>query len=308
MSECRTIFDYENTFAADELGRFHPDAARHVNDLRGRVIGADIRANGLDVFGFGRIHLVDDNDRRAPHVDFTRVVRQFMAGTVWICHHDFKIGSIERCVVVSAVPENYVGFLLSAAENSFVVHARVYDRSLLNMGFVFFPLFDRAFVEFEIFDGGKALDGLGRKISVWHRVPNNDGLPALAAKFFSHKARDWAFAATGPNSTDGNDWNSRFDLSTIRTKEPKVSSGSHRTRREMHQRRMRNIAIGKDNNIHAAIVNERLHVLFIRDENSLRIARSGEFRGIAASRNVWDLSGSKCYDVEIGIIAKYHVR
>ncbi len=91
-----------------------------------------------------------------------------MAGTMRVHKGDIKIRLVEREIVVAAVPEYDVGFLLGFTENGFVVDACVHYDAAIDMGLVLFPFLDGAVVQIEIFVGGKALDLLLCQIPVWH--------------------------------------------------------------------------------------------------------------------------------------------
>jgi hypothetical protein len=128
------------------------------------------------------INLVDHEHVGAAQVDLAWIVGKFVAGTMGIDHHNFEIRLVEGRVIVAAVPENHVGFLLRLVQNLLVVHARINHRTLADMRFVLFPLFDRALLQIEVFECCEALNGLHRQVSIRHGMADDDGLPTVFAK------------------------------------------------------------------------------------------------------------------------------
>ena len=64
----------------------------------------------------------------AAEVDFAGIVGQLVSGAMRIEHHDVEIGTIERSVVVAAVPQDDVAFLLRLAQDFLVIHSGI-DRA-----------------------------------------------------------------------------------------------------------------------------------------------------------------------------------
>jgi len=83
-------------------------------------------------------------------------------------HHDLQVGLVEGEVVVAAVPEDDVGFLLGLAQDGLVIHAGVDDDAGHDMGLVLLALLDRAFVAVEVGQLGVALDLLDGQVAVGH--------------------------------------------------------------------------------------------------------------------------------------------
>jgi hypothetical protein len=106
----------------------------------------NVRANGFDIGRASGIDLVDHDHVSPTHVDFARVIGQFVSGAVRIDDYDFKIGSVERGVVVAAIPKNNVGFLFGTAKDPLVVDAGIHDRTALDVGFILLALFDGALI------------------------------------------------------------------------------------------------------------------------------------------------------------------
>ncbi len=102
-----------------------------------------------------------------------------MPGPVGVGDDDLEVGLVEGEVVVAAVPEDDVGFLLGLAEDGPVVDAGVDDDAVVDVGLVLLALLDRALVLVEVGVGGEALDLLLDEVAVGHRVADGDDAAAL---------------------------------------------------------------------------------------------------------------------------------
>ena len=89
--------------------------------------------------------------------------------------------------------------------------------------------------------------------------------------------------------------------------QPEVRAGRDHARRQVHQRRVRDVAIGKDNNVDVLVADEAFHLVFFDDRNSLRVKWSRELSRITASGNVGNLVGGESDDFELGVVSKDHV-
>ena len=74
----------------------------------------------------GLVDLVDHQDIGHSGVELARVVAGLGVWSERIDDGDEQVGLVEREVVVAAVPQHHVGFLLGLAEDRLVVHARVH--------------------------------------------------------------------------------------------------------------------------------------------------------------------------------------
>ena len=114
-----------------------------------------------DAFRGSGIDLVDHHHLGPPQVDFAGEIPQLVARAVGVSHDDFEVGPVEGSVVVAAIPQNQLRFLLGLAKNRLVIDARIDHRVLADMRFVLLALLNRAAPGFQVLECGKALDALG---------------------------------------------------------------------------------------------------------------------------------------------------
>ena len=103
-----------------------------------RRVGPDDDGLGIDLLDVvhdhghvlrrGGVELVDDEDLGPAEVRLAGIVEHLVAGPVRVDDDDLQVGLVEGEVVVAAVPEDDVGFLLGLAEDGLVVDAGVDDR------------------------------------------------------------------------------------------------------------------------------------------------------------------------------------
>src|SRR5208337_397823 len=96
-------------------------------------------------------------------------------------------------------------------------------------------------------------------------------------------------------------------LRALDAQQPEVRSGGGRARRQMHQRRVCNVAVGKDNHVNALVANDLLHPVLIKNRDAIWIQLARQLRGITAAINVGNLCGGESYDVKFGIISENYV-
>ena len=98
-----------------------------------------------------------------------------------------------------------------------------------------------------------------------------------------------------------------YQLRALRGQQPEVGARSRGPRRQVHQRRIGNIAISKDHHVDMLVADDLFHLVFFQDRNSVGIKVASQFGGITASGNVGDLRGSEGNYVKLRIIAKHYV-
>src|ERR1044072_6579761 len=109
--------------------------------------------------------------------------------------HDLQVGLEKRRVIVAAVPENQVRFLLGTKEDGFVIDSGINHGSVHDVGFVLLALLERALV---FLRAGKSCEPLTRlvvKIGVGHRKMNAGRMPAEPLKLSEDMARNGTLAA-----------------------------------------------------------------------------------------------------------------
>jgi hypothetical protein len=141
-----------------------------LEDLGIRIDRSHIGLHLVHVVRYSRVHLVDDDDVGHPHVRLAGIKREFMAGPVRVYHRDQQVGTQERCVVVAAIPDHYIGFLLGGAQDLGVLDTGPYHRAGRYVRLVLFALLERDVVQFEVSSAGEALHTLRGQIAIRHRV------------------------------------------------------------------------------------------------------------------------------------------
>ena len=168
-----------------------------------RVHRADGLELGLDAGAVGGVDLVEHDDVGEPQVDLAGVVHEAVAGTVRVGDGDVQVGGVEAEVVVAAVPEDDVGFLLGLAHDGLVVDAGVDHVAGHDVRLVLLHLLDGALVLLEVVDRRVALHALGDEVAVRHGVTDADDLLAGLAQHGLDLARGLALAGAGAHGADG---------------------------------------------------------------------------------------------------------
>ena len=71
----------------------------------------------LDVRRRRRIHFVDDDHSARRKFTSPGIIAQFVSGTMRIRDHDLQVRLVERRVVIAAIPQDDVGFLLRLTQD-----------------------------------------------------------------------------------------------------------------------------------------------------------------------------------------------
>ena len=100
-----------------------------------------------------------------------------------------------------------------------------------------------------------------------------------------------------------------FDTNCVRSapSSQKSAPAADGPRGQVHQRRIGDIAIGKDHHIDMLVADDLFHLVFFEDRNSIGIEIARQFGGITASSNVGDLRGGEGDYVKLRVIAKHYV-
>ena len=121
-----------------------------------------------------------------------------MSGAVRVGHGDPQIRLVERRIVIAAVPDNHVRFLLGLFQYRRVVDARVDDYAVAQVRLVLLTFLDGAVVQVEVVIRCKTLHRLPCQVAVGHRVANSDGFLAHVGQDMRDATRHLALAATRP--------------------------------------------------------------------------------------------------------------
>ena len=208
------------------------DAARAVGDR-------------LDVGIGGRIDLRDHHDIGHAQHGFAGVVIGFVAGAQRIDQHDVQVGANEGKVVVAAVPQDDVGFLLRLCNDRGVIDARVDHRTRGQVRLVFLALLDRAVGGIEIGARREALHRLFFEVAVRHRVTNHRDPEALVPQQPCEPARGLRLAAAGAHRAGRDHRHARFEHGAIGVEQQEIRARGERDRGRLHHPRMADVAVGE---------------------------------------------------------------
>src|ERR1700693_328729 len=92
------------------------------------------------------------------------------------------------------------------------------------------------------------------------------------------------------------------------SEKPKIGTGSHGTRCQVHQVLVRDVAVREHHRVHTLCGNQLLEILLFEDWNPVGILQSiSQFRRISAMRNVGNLGGGERHYLVLRITAKNYV-
>src|SRR5581483_6920976 len=103
-----------------------------------------------------------------------RMVADFVPGAMRIDHDYVTVRLEEWQIVVAAVPEHNVGFLLGLPQDTLIIDPGIDHYAAIQMWFIFFAFFDSHVVAIKVVVAGEALDGLPGEIAVGHRMADGD--------------------------------------------------------------------------------------------------------------------------------------
>ena len=200
-----------------------------------------------------------------------------------------QVGLDERRVVVAAVPEDDVRFLLRRPEDALVVDACEDEVALREMRLVLLTLLDRRVGRLEILVALEPLYGLLRQIAVRHGMAQHrDALPGFAEQFCDAPCR----LALARARTDRADRNGRLrrDEHRLPGRDQLVRCARReRARPDVHDVLVRDVGVGEDDDVDLMFADELLQRRLRQDRNPFRIQRARQFGGVAAVVDVRDL-------------------
>jgi hypothetical protein len=186
-------------------------------------------------------------------------------------------------------PGKYVTFSLRFLEYGPVIHPRVHDHSVPDLGLVFFPLLYRTAVPLHVLHGGESLNPLRGDVPIGHGVPDYHGPAAQLPQYGGHPAGRLAFAAPGPDRAHGDHGNLGAEHGFPGAQEPEIRAKRDRPGRLLHHVLVGDVGIGEDNLIHARGIEEPFQIVLRHYGNPLGVQGTGELRGIPAARDIGDL-------------------
>ena len=249
----------------------------------------DRAEDGIDAFLRRAVHLVHDADVRHAQVRLARVVAELVSGTMRIDDDDVEVGLDERRVVVAAVPEDDVRFLLRRAQDALVVDAREDEVALGEMRLVLLALLDRRVRCLEILIALEPLYRLFRQIAVRHGMAQHgDALPGFAEQFGDAPSR-LALARARADSADRHRRLRGSEHRLPRRDQLVRRAGRERARADVHDVFVRDVGVGEDDDVDLVFADELLQRRLRQDRNSFRIQRPRQLGGVAAVVDVRDL-------------------
>src|SRR5207302_4428833 len=159
----------------------------------------------LDTYLRRGVALVDDDDVRHAGVRLARIVRELVARPQGIRDDDVEVRLKEGSVVVTAVPQEDLRLAFRLPQDLLVVHARIDDGPLVDVGLVLLPLLDRRLVAVEIRIRREAFHGLGGEVPVRHGIADNDDLLAMGPEDPGDPPGRLALPAPGADGADRDD-------------------------------------------------------------------------------------------------------
>ncbi len=307
VGEGGAVLNHEHAFAAHLGAALHGDGAGCVNDDRVGIERDGGAARKLDLIERCGIDLVEDDDIGVAHVEFARIVANGMVGAQRVHHGNEQVGLIEGQIVVAAIPNDNVGFLFGLAQNGLVVHAGVDHAAGNHMRLILFAFFNRHIVQFHVIHGGKALHGLLREVAVGHGVAYGHDALAHCAQDANDAAAGLALACARARGADGNHGLGGFHHGVLGAKQHEVGAHGHGANPRAHDVLIGDIAVREDGQIGACFREHALEIGLGFNGNPLRIQRSCQRRGIAATVDVGDLGGREGHHLIIGVIAEEDV-
>ena len=135
---------------------------------------AQLLLDHLDVGGRRRVDLVDHQHVGHARHRFAGVMGGDLPRAQRVGDGDVQVRLHKRKVVVAAVPDDDVGFVLRQPQNLGVVHAREHHVAGCDVRLVLLPLLGGAACGIEIGRRCEALHARGGEIAVRHRMPQHD--------------------------------------------------------------------------------------------------------------------------------------
>ena len=236
---------------------------------------------------------------RHAQVRLAGVVAQLVSRPVRVDDDDVNVRLDERRVVVAAVPDDDVGFLLGGLEDRCVVDAGEDEVALGEVRLVLLALLDRAVGVLEILVALEALDDLLRQVAVRHRVAENGDALAVVPEQLGDAARRLALARARADGADRRDRLRRRDHRVVRGEELEARAGSERLRPDVQHVLVGHVRVREDDLVHLVLADQLLELRLRMDRNPVGVELAREERGIDTPRDVWDLRCREGHDLEL---------
>ena len=133
-----------------------------------------------------------------------------------------QVRTVERKIVIPAVPQNYIGLPLDLLEDLVIVDSGVNDGLVLEVGFILFPLLDGAVVPGQVLESGEPLDSLALQVAIGHRMAHYRDAQAPTFENGRHPSGKRALPDSGSHGADGDHGKPASQGGRARTQQAKV--------------------------------------------------------------------------------------
>ena len=91
------------------------------------------------------------------------------------------------------------------------------------------------------------------------------------------------------------------------SEQPEIRARSYGARCQVHQRGIRNIAVGKNDGVDLLVGDDLLQIFLFKNGDALGIKAAGKFRRILPARNVGNLGRCEGHYVVVKVVAEERV-
>ncbi len=221
--------------------------------------------------------------------------------------HDVQVGPQEREVVVASVPHDEIRLVLGALHDRRVVHAREHHVPRREVRLVLLALLRGASGRVQIRPAREALDALALEIAVGHRVAQHRHPVPAPAQPPSEPSRGLRLAAPRPDGRDRDDRHLRPQHRPPRPQQREVGAGGEGAGRQVHDDRVRDVAVGEHHPVHSLAETDRLQVGLVEDRDAVRVVRSGQRSRIPSVAQPGNLGLGERDHAHLGVLAIDHV-
>jgi hypothetical protein len=223
------------------------------------------------------------------HVDFARVVEQFVTRPVRVEQDNMDIRLKERRVVVASIPKNNIGFLFRLPQDATEIDSGVDRYSPLDVRLVFFYFLNGALLRDKIVKRGEALNDLIFEVPIGHGVTHYHHLPVEIPQNSGDFAGCLGFAAPGPNGANGYNRLIRLEHSVGGCEQDEIRPFRHGDRSLVHQVGVRYVTVGEGHKVNPMLSDEPGEIVFRVNRYAAGVGRTCQFGWNQAPHNVWNL-------------------
>ena len=293
VGQGRAVLDHQDPLAGDQLGVLDPDRAGRLDHHRAGVELLELLLEGGDLLGGGLVDLVDDQHVGGPGVGLAGVVAGLVPGPQRVGDHDVQVGTVERQVVVAAVPQQHVGLGLGPLQDGVVVDPGVHDRARGQVGLVLLALLDGGAGRDQVVDAGEPLHGLAGQVAVGHRVADGHHLAAGGAQDLGHPPGRLGLARPGADGAHRHHRHRRHQLGLPRPEQPEVGPGGQDPGGDVHHVDVADVGVAEHHLVDVLGGDQVLEPLLGDDRDPLGVGGPGQGGRVGAVVDVGDLGGGE---------------